>query len=491
VIADAGSDERHPRADNLVSLIVEGRFKEVAGMLQTRNRRATGFDSIWAQLLPSEAKQLERGDTVSAEEAMQRRRARVARLARVAQQQTTAAACENKGSAQASGTAPDNDDVEHAAAELQASGHAARVKGVNRVNVSDFDFELPASLIAQHPARARGGSRLLVLRRGAIEHAMFAELDRYLVRGDLLVLNNTRVFPARLLGRRVPTGGVAECFLLNREPPDPGSPIPDPYSEVWKCLVHPGQKLKPGAQVVFERGGVIIEGEVLSMHFEGRRTIRLRSTHPAGLADAIDRVGHVPLPPYIRREDQEADIDRYQTVFARERGSVAAPTAGLHFTAAQLDGLAARGIERTELTLHVGYGTFKPVKVEQVEEHVVDAEWYAVDAGAAAALTRAKRERRRIVAVGTTTVRTLESLAVQSDGEVLPARGETTLFIHPSHRFMLVDAMITNFHLPRSSLLMLVSAFAGRERILAAYREAVERGYRFYSYGDAMLITLA
>ena len=346
------------------------------------------------------------------------------------------------------------------------------------MNVSDFDFELPDSLIAQHPAPERGGSRLLVLRReGAIDHAMFADLDRYLVPGDLLVLNNTRVFPARLLGHRVPSGGAVECLLLRRV-----------ESDAWQCLVHPGQKLKPGAQVVFERGGVVIEGEVLSMHFEGRRTIRLSSTHPGGLADAIDRVGHIPLPPYIRRHDEESDKDRYQTVYARDRGSVAAPTAGLHFTAAQLAALAARGIERAELTLHVGYGTFKPVKVDQVEEHVVDAEWYAVGDEAAAALTRARRERRRIVAIGTTTVRTLESLAVRPDGEVLAGSGETTLFIHPSHQFTLVNAMITNFHLPRSSLLMLVSAFAGRERILAAYREAIGRGYRFYSYGDAMLI---
>jgi S-adenosylmethionine:tRNA ribosyltransferase-isomerase len=346
------------------------------------------------------------------------------------------------------------------------------------VDVSDFDFELPDSLIAQHPAPERGGSRLLVLQRGgAIDHAMFADLDRYLVPGDLLVLNNTRVFPARLLGHRVPSGGAVECLLLRRV-----------ESDAWLCLVHPGQKLKPGAQVVFERGGVVIEGQVLSMHFEGRRTIRLSSTHLGGLADAIDRVGHIPLPPYIRRHDEESDKDRYQTVYARDRGSVAAPTAGLHFTTAQLAALAARGIERAELTLHVGYGTFKPVKVDQVEEHVVDAEWYAVGAEAAAALTRARREGRRIVAVGTTTVRTLESLVVRPDGEVLPRSGETTLFIRPSHQFKLVNAMITNFHLPRSSLLMLVSAFAGRERILAAYREAVERGYRFYSYGDAMLI---
>jgi S-adenosylmethionine:tRNA ribosyltransferase-isomerase len=257
---------------------------------------------------------------------------------------------------------------------------------------------------------------------------------------------------------------------------------------VWECLVHPGQKLKPGAQITFEHGGVAIEGEVLSMHFQGRRTIRLRTTHPGGLAHAIDHVGHIPLPPYIKRHDQESDKDRYQTVYARDRGSVAAPTAGLHFTVAQLAELAAHGIELAEVTLHVGYGTFKPVKVEHVEEHVVEAERYTVSTEAAAVLTRARHQRRRIIAVGTTTVRTLESLTAKPDGAVLAGSGETTLFIRPGHQFQMVDAMITNFHLPRSSLLMLVSAFAGREQILSAYREAVEKRYRFYSYGDAMLI---
>jgi S-adenosylmethionine:tRNA ribosyltransferase-isomerase len=357
------------------------------------------------------------------------------------------------------------------------------------MNVSDFDFELPASLIAQHPSSERGGSRLLVLRRnGTTEHATFADLDRYLAPGDLLVLNNTRVFPARLLGRRIPSGGVVECLLLNREPPDPRSLIPDPDSEVWQCLVHPGQKLKPGSRVVFERGDITIEGDVLAMHFQGRRTIRLRTAHPGGLAEAVDRVGHIPLPPYIKRRDEEWDKDRYQTVYALDRGSVAAPTAGLHFTAAQLAALAARGIELAHVTLHVGYGTFKPVKVEHVEAHVVDAERFTVSSEAAAAVTRARRERRRIIAVGTTTVRTLESLTVKPDGTVLAESAETKLFIRPGHQFQLVDAIITNFHLPRSSLLMLVAAFAGREQTLSAYREAVDKEYRFYSYGDAMLI---
>jgi len=352
------------------------------------------------------------------------------------------------------------------------------------VDVADFDFELPDALIAQHPPTDRGGSRLLVLRRdNAVEHTMFAELGRYLAAGDLLVVNNTRVFPARLLGHRVPSGGAVECLLLNREP-DPG---PHGIQE-WSALVHPGQKLKPGARLLFERDGIRIDGEVIARHFQGRRTVRLSTDHAGGLADAIDRIGHIPLPPYIKRDDEAEDRERYQTVYARERGSIAAPTAGLHFTAAQFDDLAARGIQRVELTLHVGYGTFKPVKADRVEEHVVDAERFTVSPETAAALTRAKREGRRIIAVGTTTVRTLESLTIAPNGDVQPGSGETTLFIHPGHEFTLVDAMITNFHLPRSSLLMLVSALAGRERILGAYREAVREGYRFYSYGDAMLV---
>ena len=367
------------------------------------------------------------------------------------------------------------------------------------MNVDDFDFDLPGALIAQDPPAERGGSRLLVLHRsGGNEHTMFTNLVDYLVPGDLLVLNNTRVLPARLLGRRVPSGGALECLLLAQIPniksqvpssnSNPESRTPDPDRAEWDALVHPGQKLKPGAQMAFERDDVRIDGEVVSMHFQGRRTIRLWTNHAGGLADAIDRVGHIPLPPYIKRDDSASDKDRYQTVYARERGSVAAPTAGLHFTAGQLDALAARGIERAEVTLHVGYGTFKPVNVDRVDDHVVDPERFTVGPEAAAALTRARHERRRIIAVGTTTVRTLESLAIDANGALTPASGETSLFIRPGHRFQLVDAMVTNFHLPKSSLLMLVSALAGRERVLAAYCEAVDDGYRFYSYGDAMLI---
>jgi S-adenosylmethionine:tRNA ribosyltransferase-isomerase len=356
------------------------------------------------------------------------------------------------------------------------------------VNVAEFDFELPAELIAQDPPAERGGSRLLVLRRdtGEIEHSVFTSVADYLRHGDLLVVNNTRVFPARLLGHRVPSGGAVECLLV-REIPNPKSQIPNPTEQLWEALVHPGQKLKPGARMVFEAAGVQIHGEVLDRHFFGRRTVRLWLEDGDDLPSAIDRVGHIPLPPYIKREDSASDRERYQTVYARQRGSIAAPTAGLHFTDAVFAGLRARGVERAEVTLHVGYGTFKPVRAERVEDHVVDPEQLTVPPDTAAALTAARRERRRIVAVGTTTVRALESLKI-SDGEVLPMTGEARVFIHPGYAFRMVDALITNFHLPRSSLLMLVAAFAGRERVLDAYREAVQRGYRFYSYGDAMLI---
>ncbi len=357
------------------------------------------------------------------------------------------------------------------------------------MDVSEFDFELPEALIAQEPPEQRGRSRLLVLDRatGAVAHDMFANLVRHLRAGDLLVVNDTRVFPARLLGRRVPSGGAVECLLVG-EIPKPESQSPDPTVQEWEALMHPGQKLKPGSRVVFERAGGVIHGEVLAQRFFGRRTIRLWTEDGGPVAAAIDRIGHIPLPPYIKRDDRATDRDRYQTVYARERGSIAAPTAGLHFTPELFEQLAARGVEKAAVTLHVGYGTFKPVRVTRVEEHEVDAETFSVSAATAAALTRARREHRRIIAVGTTTVRTLESLELRDDGEVLPSARATRLFIHPGHSFRLVDGMITNFHLPKSSLLMLVSALAGRGPVLAAYADAVARGYRFYSYGDAMLV---
>ena len=377
------------------------------------------------------------------------------------------------------------------------------------MDVADFDFELPDELIAQEPPAKRGGSRLLILdrRSGHVVHDTFLNLGRYLGAGDLLVVNDTRVFPARLLGHRVPSGGAVECLLVARSPkPDHlrqgyGGPpklhakaearspaFRGEAEEAWEALMHPGQKLKPGALVLFERDGIALHGEVLGRHFHGRRTIRLWSDDGRPVSEVIDRIGHIPLPPYIKRADRADDRERYQTVYAQSRGSIAAPTAGLHFTPELLEDLARAGIERVALTLHVGYGTFKPVRADRVEEHRVDAEHFAVSDVTAEALTRARREGRRIIAVGTTTTRALESLAVSDGRTVMPGTGETDVFIAPGHRFRLVDGLITNFHLPRSSLLMLVAAFAGREPVLAAYREAVARGYRFYSYGDAMLI---
>ena len=355
------------------------------------------------------------------------------------------------------------------------------------LRTSDFDFDLPEELIAQRPPAERGQSRLLVLPRyeGAIEHTSFTRLGEHLHPGDLLVLNDTRVFPARLVGHRVPSGGAVVCLLLRRLPTT-DSQLPG--AEEWEALMHPGQKLKPGATVYFERDDVRLHGEVLARHFHGRRTIRLWADGGAQVADVIEQIGHIPLPPYIHRHDEASDRERYQTVYAGHSGSVAAPTAGLHFTTSLLDELTSRGVERASITLHVGYGTFKPVRVENVDEHEVDPEFYTVSESAADALTRALSDGRRVIAVGTTTTRALESLILDSAGRVHPSKGSTTLFIHPGHRFQVVQGLITNFHLPQSSLLMLVAAFTGRERILAAYRAAVEQRYRFYSYGDAMLI---
>jgi S-adenosylmethionine:tRNA ribosyltransferase-isomerase len=240
--------------------------------------------------------------------------------------------------------------------------------------------------------------------------------------------------------------------------------------------------------MVFESGGRTLHAEVLDRHFHGRRTVRLWTEDGSGVRDAIDAIGHVPLPPYIKRSDEAADRDRYQTVYAAARGSIAAPTAGLHFTPEILAAIARRGVEQVTITLHVGYGTFQPLRVDRVEEHVMEAEHFEVSTVAAAALTRAKRDRRRIIAVGTTSTRTLESLPVSPDGEVGAGSGDTAIFIYPGFQFRLVSGLVTNFHLPKSSLLMLVSAFGGREHVLAAYREAIARQYRFYSYGDAMFI---
>ncbi len=345
--------------------------------------------------------------------------------------------------------------------------------------VSDFAFDLPPDLIAQFPPGERGTSRLLVLARatGAIVHASIGDLPRFLRRGDLLVVNDTRVFPARLIGRREPGGGAVECLLVARVGDDR-----------WEALVHPGQRLHPGRRVVFERGPYRLHGEVLAERFHGRREVRLWSEGPQGVADLIDAIGHIPLPPYIRRPDLDLDRERYQTVYAREAGSIAAPTAGLHFTPALLRDLGQAGVDQTAVTLHVGYGTFKPVRVDEVDAHTVDPERFSIGTGAAARINGALASGRRVVAVGTTTTRALEAAVAHGRGRVAPGDTSTDLFIHPGHRFQAVGAMLTNFHLPCSSLLMLVAAFAGIDTILGAYREAVAARYRFYSYGDAMLI---
>jgi S-adenosylmethionine:tRNA ribosyltransferase-isomerase len=358
------------------------------------------------------------------------------------------------------------------------------------VHVSEFDFELPDESIAQEAA-PRGTSRLMVLDRASseLQHTSVAALPSLLHAGDVLVVNDTRVFAARLLGHRVPSGGAVECLLLARDPESPAAREPGgPGTEIWSALMHPGQKLKPGATVQFKGPAGVLLAEVLERQYYGRRTIRLRAESGGDVDALVDALGHVPLPPYIKRQDTSADRERYQTIFARARGSVAAPTAGLHFTTALMEQLAGRGIDLAPITLHVGYGTFKPVRTDVVEDHVVDPEPYDIPEQAAAAIARARAEGRRIVAVGTTTTRALEDAALRGGGRIAAGRGLATIFIHPGFPFQVVGALVTNFHLPRSSLLMLVAAFAGRERVLAAYREAVARRYRFYSYGDAMLI---
>jgi len=349
------------------------------------------------------------------------------------------------------------------------------------MDVREFDFDLPVDLIAQEPAVERTGARLLHLDRstGSIAHSTIGELPGLLQPGDVVVVNNTRVFPARLLGRRTPSGGAVECLLIGRlDTLSPGH---------WEALVHPGQKLKPGAQVVFE-GVRPLHAEILERRFFGRRVVRLWTDDGSSVDEAIDAIGHVPLPPYIKRGDTLSDRDRYQTVFARSRGSVAAPTAGLHFTGPLLEALAARGVLVAEITLHVGYGTFQPVRVDRVEDHRVEPERYAIDDRAASLINHALAEGRRVIAVGTTTTRTLEAVARAHHGRIVAGEAVTDLFIYPGFEFRVIRGLLTNFHLPRSSLLMLVAAFAGSDRVRHAYAAAIEARYRFYSYGDAMLI---
>jgi len=353
--------------------------------------------------------------------------------------------------------------------------------------VEDFDFPLPAELIAQEPPEERGQSRMLAMDRatGALRDGRFADLPSLLNSGDLLVLNDSRVIPARLYARRTavrdrqePTGQVE---VLLTEPAG---------DNCWRALVKPGKKVGVGERLVFlsPAGGVELEAEVLERGEFGERLIRFAPVED--FFAALDRIGHMPLPPYIRRTDANADRNRYQTVFSHEPGSVAAPTAGLHFTPQILDAIAARGVEIARVTLHVGLGTFAPLRVSRLDEIHLHRERYTLSESTAEAINRAKKEGRRIVAVGTTVVRTLEHCAMQAVGGELKAHsGVTEIFISPGFDFRLVGALLTNFHLPQSSLLILVSAFAGREAVLAAYRHAVDDRYRFFSYGDCMWIS--
>jgi S-adenosylmethionine:tRNA ribosyltransferase-isomerase len=348
------------------------------------------------------------------------------------------------------------------------------------MHISEFNYELPPELIAQQPLGERDRSRMLVVDRaaGRWRDSSFAELPSLVGPGDVVVINNTRVFPARLVGHRV-TGGrrgaKVEALLARRV-----------SENEWEAMAKPGRALPVGARLEF--GGGRLRGEVTAVLDGGRRRIRFEPEED--FDRVVDEIGNTPLPPYIRRgrgEEERVFEERYQTVFARERGAIAAPTAGLHFTARVLDELRARGVSIAEITLHVGAGTFQPVRVENVEEHRMEFESYEVSEQAAEAINAARAAGGRVVAVGTTTVRTLESVA-DSEGAVRAARGATDLFIRPGYRFRAIDALITNFHLPQSSLIMLVAAFAGRELILEAYRHAVAERYRFYSYGDCMFI---
>lgn len=357
------------------------------------------------------------------------------------------------------------------------------------MRTANFDFPLPQELIAQHPAPQRDQSRLLVFHRpgGALTHGRFSELPNHLAAGDVLVLNDTRVIPARLHGTNARTGGAFEVLLLEAIAPND-----------WWALVCPGKRAKVGAKIVLRRldgQPSSIQAEVLDKDDGFRHRLRFEGT--PDLRDALDDLGDMPLPPYIERavaSKSPEDKERYQTVFAAAAGSAAAPTAGLHFTTELLEKIRAKGVQVCFVTLHVGLGTFAPVRVQNLAEHVMHEEWFSLGAVTATAIQAAKAAGQRVIAVGTTTVRVLESVAAQHNGNIVATQGRTRIFIHPPYRFRVVDALVTNFHLPCSTLLMLVSAFAapgetrGRETMLHAYAEAVRERYRFFSYGDAMLI---
>ena len=339
------------------------------------------------------------------------------------------------------------------------------------MNISDFDYFLPEEQIAQVPADPRDSSRMMVLspKTQTIEHRHFYQLDEYLTDGDVLIFNDTRVIPARLIGVRQPTGGKAEVFLLRQLERDR-----------WEVLVKPGKKMRVGSVIAF---GHELSCEVLAHTDFGGRIVKF--SYEGIFEEILDRLGTMPLPPYIHETLE--DPERYQTIYSREKGSAAAPTAGLHFTESLMDRLRKKGVHLGFVTLHVGLGTFRPVQVDEIEDHVMHSEFYSIPTETADLIRMAKQEGRRVVAVGTTSIRTLESAAVDH-GMIEAKQGWTNIFIYPGYQFKIVDAVITNFHLPKSTLIMLVSAFAGREFTLQAYQTAVEENYRFFSFGDAMLI---
>ena len=340
------------------------------------------------------------------------------------------------------------------------------------MKTSDFFYDLPEELIAQDPLEDRTASRLLVLNRetGAIEHKIFSDVIDYLNEGDCLVINNTRVIPARLIGEKEDTGGKVEVLLLKRR-----------ANDVWETLVKPGKKLRPGARVTFGDGR--LKAEILEIAEEGNRLVRFY--YEGIFEEILDSLGEMPLPPYITHKLEDKEM--YQTVYAKYDGSAAAPTAGLHFTKELLSKIEEKGIKIASITLHVGLGTFRPVKVDDVNNHHMHTEWYEVNAEAADIINETKRNGGRVICVGTTSCRTIESVA-DENGYMKAKTGETDIFIYPGYKFKIMDGLITNFHLPESTLVMLVSAFAGKENVLSAYETAVKERYRFFSFGDAMIL---
>ena len=341
------------------------------------------------------------------------------------------------------------------------------------MRIEEFDYYLPASLIAQYPSPQRGETSLMVLHRrtGEIEHRAFRDIIKYINPGDLLVMNDTRVLPARLIGKKE-TGGKVEILFI---------PSWNGTKGEWEALIKGSGKVKKGARIRFEQG---LEGELEEVK-DGKGKVRFSCQ--VAVTDILQKIGHIPLPPYIKREDEALDRDRYQTVFAERDGSIAAPTAGLHFTHSMLQLLKEKGVRTSVITLHIGIGTFTPVKTIDIEAHNMEAEWIEISEEIAREIEETKARGGRVIAVGTTTTRALESF-FNGSGGVTPGKGMTSLFISPPFRFRVIHGMITNFHLPKSTLIMLVSAFAGKDLIMKAYQEAIDRKYRFYSYGDAMLI---